>query len=95
MGVSAAAACRHFPGGAFLSSRDRFGAVLSWLEGEHAGVLSHGELEDQLQVDARELFRQVLQEHLELQAVSEPRIADVTTPRGCHVRPLRAGTAAD
>lgn len=64
--------------GAFSGSRDHFEAVLSWLEGEHAGALSHGELEDQLQVDARELFRQLLQEHLELRAVSEPRIADVT-----------------
>ena len=42
------------------------------------GVLSQGELEDQLQVDARELFRQLLQEHLELRTVSEPRIAGVT-----------------
>jgi len=64
--------------GAFIGSRDRFEAVLSWLEGEHAGVLSHGELEDQLQVDSRELFRQLLQDHLELRAVSEPRIAEVT-----------------
>jgi len=64
--------------GAFSGSRDHFEAVLSWLEGEHAGALSHGELEDQLQVDARELFRQLLQEHLELRAVSEPQIADVT-----------------
>ena len=64
--------------GAFSGSRDHFEAVLSWLEGEHAGALNHGELEDQLQVDARELFRQLLQEHLELRAVSEPQIADVT-----------------
>ncbi|MDP9250285.1 MAG: ISKra4 family transposase, partial [Chloroflexota bacterium] len=64
--------------GAFIGSRDRFEAVLSWLEGDHAGALSHGELEDQLQVDARELFRQLLQEHLQLRVVSEPRIADVT-----------------
>ncbi|HEY5181754.1 MAG TPA: ISKra4 family transposase [Dermatophilaceae bacterium] len=64
--------------GAFIGSRDRFEAVLAWLEGEHAGALSHGELEERLQVDARELFRQLLQDHLELRAVSEPRIADVT-----------------
>jgi hypothetical protein len=63
---------------AFRGSRDRFEAVLSWLEGEHAGALSHGELEERLQVDARELFRQLLQDHLSLRAVSEPRIADVT-----------------
>jgi hypothetical protein len=63
---------------AFRGSRERFETVLSWLEGEHAGALSHGELEERLQVDARELFRQLLQDHLNLRAVSEPRIAEVT-----------------
>ena len=62
----------------FSGSRDRFESVLAWLEGEQAGALSHGELEERLQVDARELFRQLMQDHLELRAVSEPRIADVT-----------------
>jgi hypothetical protein len=62
---------------AFTGSRDRFETVLSWLEGEQAGGLSHGELEERLQVDARELFRQLLQDHLDLRAQTEPRIADV------------------
>ncbi len=62
---------------AFTGSRDRFEAVLSWLEGEQAATLSHGELEERLQVDARELFRQLLQEHLDLRAQTETRIADV------------------
>lgn len=74
----AAVACEVRTSGAFIGSRDRFEAVLSWLESDHAGALSHGELEEQLQVDARELFRQLLQEHLELRAVGEPRIAEVT-----------------
>jgi hypothetical protein len=62
---------------AFSGSRDRFETVLSWLEGEHAGGLSHGELEERLQAEARELFRHMLQDHLDLRAQSEPRIADV------------------
>jgi len=61
----------------FTGSRDRFESVLAWLEGEQAGALSHGELEERLQVDARELFRQLMQDHLDLRAQSEPRIADV------------------
>src|SRR5664279_4609227 len=50
------------PPAAFNTSQDRFAAVLAWLEGEQAAGLSHGELEERLQVDARELFRQLLQE---------------------------------
>ena len=45
---------------AFTGSRYRFETVLVWLEGEQAAALSHGELEERLQVEARELFRQVL-----------------------------------
>ena len=66
----------------FIGSRDRFEAVLAWLEGEQAGALSHGELEERLQVDARELFRQLLQDHLDLRAHCEPRIVDVTDAQG-------------
>ena len=62
---------------AFTGSRDRFETVLVWLEGEQAAALSHGELEERLQVDVRELFRQLLQEHLDLRAQTETRIADV------------------
>jgi hypothetical protein len=60
---------------AFSASRDRFEAVVGWLEGAPAAGLSHGELEDRLQVDARELFRLLLQDHLDLRAINEPRIA--------------------
>jgi hypothetical protein len=62
----------------FPGARDRFEAVLSWLEAEPTAALSHGELEDRLQVDARELFRLLLQEHLDLRALAEPHIATVT-----------------
>lgn len=64
--------------GAFTSSWNRFETVLGWLEGEHAVTLTHSELEQRLQVDARELFRQLLQDHLDLRAQNEPRIGNVT-----------------
>ncbi len=70
------------PSAAFTGSRVRFEAVLSWLEGAPAGALSHGELEQQLQIDARELFRQMLQDHLDLRADSEARIPEVTDSAG-------------
>ena len=53
----------------FIGSR-RFEAVLAWLEGEQADALSHGELEERLPVDARELFRQLLQDHLDLRGTA-------------------------
>jgi len=62
---------------AFTASRDRFETVLAWLESEQTAGLSHGELEERLQVDARELFRQLLQDQLDLRAQNERRIADV------------------
>jgi hypothetical protein len=62
---------------AFAASRGLFETVLAWLEGRQAGGLEHSELEAQLQADARELFRQMFQDHLDLRAVREQRIADV------------------
>ena len=34
-----------------------------WLETRETGGLSHGDLQARLQVDARELFRRLLQDH--------------------------------
>ena len=62
---------------AFAASRELFETVLGWLQGRAAGGLEHSELEARLQADARELFRQMFQEHLDLRAVREQRIADV------------------
>src|SRR5665647_2665340 len=69
-------------GATFTGSRDRFETVLAWLEGGKAATLSHGELEEQLQIDARLLFRQLLQDHLDLRAHNEPRIGHVNDARG-------------
>ena len=38
--------------------------MLGWLGGEQAGTLEHSEPEGVLQADARELFRQLDQDHL-------------------------------
>ena len=43
---------------AFGASRERFEQVLSFLDGEQAGALGHGELEEQLADRGRELLRQ-------------------------------------
>jgi hypothetical protein len=71
---------------AFDRSREAFEAVLGWLEGKEAGGLSHGDLEARLQVAARELFRRLLQDHLDLQAGRETRLEEVLdaqeVPRG-------------
>jgi hypothetical protein len=66
----------------FAGSRDRFEAVLGWLQGSEAEGLSHAELETRLQVDSRELFRQLFQDHLDLRAHNETRLAVVVGAEG-------------
>jgi hypothetical protein len=67
------------------------------LAGRRCGAdLSHGELQERLQVDAREPFRQLLPNHLDLRARTEARLADVmdearvprTTAETWHTRAL-------
>src|SRR5215203_4154326 len=63
--------------GSFRGSRDRFESVVSWLDGEEAADLTHAELEARLEVDGRELLRQLLQDHQDLRAERETRPAAV------------------
>jgi len=63
---------------AFAASRELFETVLGWLAGSQAGGLEHGQLEAHLQADAREVFHQLFQDHLDLRAVREQRIDLVT-----------------
>jgi hypothetical protein len=65
------------PAGAFSESRACFEAMVSWLDGEESAGLTHGELEQQLQADGRELLRQLFQDHLDLRAGREPTLAGV------------------
>ena len=59
----------------FTASRERFESVLAFLDGAQAAAACHAELEDHLQVHSRELFRQLYQDHLELRAQRESRVA--------------------
>ncbi len=71
----------------FASSRERFESTLAWLEGSQASGLAHGELEARLQLDARELYRLLLQDHLDLRCERERRSEQVRgadgVRRGC------------
>ena len=55
----------------FERSRELFERQLAWAGGADAAGLEHGELEARLGRDARELFCQIFQDHLDLRAVRE------------------------
>lgn len=57
----------------FDGSRATFESLVGLLEGDEAGGLSHAELEDRLEVEGRELLRQLFQDHLDLRADREQR----------------------
>ena len=63
--------------GMFAESRQRFNETVGWLSGSQAEGLSHAVLEQRLQVAGRELLRQLLQDHLDLRAIREERLAGV------------------
>jgi len=64
-------------GPAFAASRDRFERLLCRLEGTETCELTHGELERLVDVEGRELLRQLVQDHLDLRAQKEVRREDV------------------
>jgi len=84
------------PEDAFRASRARFEEVCCFMGGEEATRFSHAELEQRLTVDARDLVRLLLQDHLDLRAAREQRRFDVADAKGTrrgtleddHVRPL-------
>ena len=69
-------------GDAFAASRERFESLIGFLDGADAAGLSHGELEEHLDVHGRELLRCLLEDHLALRAVREPRLEQVTRDEG-------------
>src|SRR5512133_2652289 len=62
----------------FAASRALFESTLRFLDGAQAAGLEHAELETHLQEAGRELFRQLMQDHLELRAQREQRLPEVT-----------------
>src|SRR5436309_4811070 len=57
----------------FGAARTQFETIEKFLRSDPAAAMSHGELEDRLQKDGRELLRQLFQGHLELRALREKR----------------------
>ena len=75
----------------FASSRAHFETVLGFLSGPDAGALTHAELEVRLEVAAREQFRLLFQEHLDLRAAAEGRLDTVVDAEGLPRRTAEAG----
>ena len=75
----------------FAGSRGRFETVAAWLEGAESAALSHAELEARLEVESRELFRQLLQDHLDLRAQRERRLEEVVGADGLSRGSAEAG----
>ncbi len=77
---------------AFADSRARFEQVCAFLDGQQAGSLEHGALEDQLAEQGRELLRQLYQDHLDLRAEREVRVEEVVVDAdGLAHRSVEAG----
>ena len=66
----------------FDGSRQCFEAIVGWLDGGGAAVLTHGEVEDQLDRRGRELLCRMFQEHLDGRAVREERAGAVVDADG-------------
>lgn len=62
---------------AFAASRSRFEELVGFLAGSAAAQLEHGELEEAVSTDGRELLRLLYQDHLDLRAAGEQRLARV------------------
>ena len=61
----------------FTGADELYGSLKQWLCGPQAGGLTHGELEERLAADGRELLRQLLQDSIDLRAVREQRVEQV------------------
>ena len=66
----------------FGGSRRCFVAIVGWLDGRDAELLTHGEVEEQLDRRGRELLRQLFQEHLDGRATRETRAGAVLDADG-------------
>jgi hypothetical protein len=75
----------------FWSSREQFESLIGFLDGADAAGLSHAELEERLDRDGRELLRRLLDDHLALRAVREPRLESVVGDEGASRGRVEAG----
>jgi len=68
----------------FAPARAGFEEMVAWLEGTDSAALSHADLEDQVGRRGRELQRLMLQDHLDLRALRERRVAPVDAAGTAH-----------
>src|SRR4029453_10207026 len=69
--------------------------MVSWLGGEESAGCTHAELEARLQVEGRELLRQLLQDHLDVRAQRETRLTEVVGADGVARGSAEAGRERD
>jgi hypothetical protein len=62
---------------AFGASRSQLERIVDWLSASDADALEHSDLEARINTDGRELLRLLLQDHLDLRAGREQRLAGV------------------
>jgi hypothetical protein len=80
----------------FAASHDIFEALVGWLGHAEVAALSAADLEERLQVQSREVLRQLFADYLELRARDEPRLSRVVDAQAMthqsvevgHTRPL-------
>ena len=76
---------------AFVRSRECFEGIVEWLGGAQADRLEHGELEDRLRAEGRELLRTLFEDRLELRARRETRLDEVIDGAGVAHRAVEGG----
>jgi hypothetical protein len=66
-----------YPGTPFAESHRRFDAIVDRLRSSDTGKMDHGQLENLLSSDGREMIRQLMQDHLDLRHSREPHLRGV------------------
>jgi hypothetical protein len=69
-------------GGSFARSEEAFAGIAGWLRGAESAGLTQAELDEQLEARGREMLRLLEQDHLDLRAAREQRLARVTGSDG-------------
>lgn len=66
----------------FTASYELFGRLVDWLAGAQAGELTHAQVEDRIHTESVPVLRQLMQDHLDLQASREQRVSEVIDADG-------------
>ena len=75
----------------FAAAREQFGQLIEALGSEQNLALEHGDVEELIWQDGKELLRRLLQGHLDLRSAREPKRAHVTGADGVIRTPCRSG----